>query len=158
MKLQLKYFIKKCFIKKLIIILFKEGRIKTRRYYILLAFLIIIGIIILLNFPYDQKNENLPSYATAEELKEIEEIYTKIEEVKLTKKIIYELIKSGYSPQRRIQYTVYSSDEKVLTISLPSKDIDDKNILKINDIINTISKENGLNTFSVEIIEIGKGI
>ncbi len=29
-------------------------------------------------------------------------------------------------------------------------------MVKINEIINTISKENGLNTFSVESIETGK--
>lgn len=107
---------------------------------------------------YNQKNQNLPHYATAEGLKEIQEINNTIDKVELTKKIVNELTKNGFSPDKRIQYTIYSADEKTLTLSLPSSDIDDEKILKITNIVNTISNQNGLNTFSIEIMEIGRSI
>lgn len=52
--------------------------------------------------------------------------------------------------------TIYSPDNKVLTISLSNFDKDDKTINKINNIINTISKENDLNSFTVELSETKK--
>ena len=52
--------------------------------------------------------------------------------------------------------TIYSPDNKVLTISLSNFDKDDKTINKINTIINTISKENDLNSFTVELSETKK--
>ena len=52
--------------------------------------------------------------------------------------------------------TIYSPDNKVLTISLSNFDKDDNTINKINNIINTISKENDLNSFTVELSETKK--
>jgi len=68
-----------------------------------------------------------------EQLKVVEEINKKIGEVELTKKIINGLIDHGFSPDKRILYTI-----------------------KITNIINTISKENNLGTFSVELSDTKK--
>ncbi|MCY9549053.1 hypothetical protein [Lysinibacillus xylanilyticus] len=91
-----------------------------------------------------------------EQLKEVEKINKKIEETELTKKIINGLIENGFSPDKRILYTIYSPENKVLTISLSNFDGDDKTINLITNIINTISKENNLDTFSVEFSEAKK--
>ncbi len=93
---------------------------------------------------------------TSNEIKEVNEISKKIDETELTKKIIDGLIKNGYSPNKRILYTIYSPENKVLTISLSNFDKNDKTINKINNIINTISKENDLNSFTVELSETKK--
>ncbi|MFJ8515264.1 hypothetical protein [Lysinibacillus xylanilyticus] len=91
-----------------------------------------------------------------EQLKEVEKINKKIAETELTKKIINGLIEHGFSPDTRILYTIYSPENKVLTISISNFDGDDKTINKITNIINTISKENNLDTFSVELSEAKK--
>ena len=93
---------------------------------------------------------------TSNEIKEVNKISKKIDETELTKKIIDGLKKNGYSPNKRILYTIYSPENKVLTISLSNFDKDDKTINKINTIINTISKENDLNSFTVELSDTKK--
>lgn len=107
-----------------------------------------------------QSVTDISSYAfisnSEEQLKVVEEINKKIGEVELTKKIINGLVEHGFSPDKRILYTIYSPENKVLTISLSNFDWDDKTIHKITNIINTISKENNLGTFSVELSETKK--
>ncbi|MGE7950890.1 hypothetical protein [Lysinibacillus xylanilyticus] len=118
--------------------------------------LITIAILVFFNRNSQPVTETTPSTFVSnseEQLKEVEEINKKIEETELTKKIINGLTENGFSPDKRIQYTIYSPEKKVLTISLSNFDREDKTINKIIDIINTITKENNLNTFSVELSE-----
>lgn len=121
--------------------------------------LITIGIYVFYN-RNSQSVTDISSYAfvsnSEEQLKVVEEINKKIGEVELTKKIINGLVKHGFSPDKRILYTIYSPENKVLTISLSNFDRDDKTINKITNIINTISKENNLGTFSVELSDTRK--
>lgn len=121
--------------------------------------LITIGIYVFYNHN-SQSVTDISSYAfvsnSEEQLKVVEEINKKIGEVELTKKIINGLIEHGFSPDKRILYTIYSPENKVLTISLSDFDRNDKTINKITNIINTISKENNLGTFSVELSETKK--
>lgn len=121
--------------------------------------LITIGIYVFYN-RNSQSVTDISSYAfvsnSEEQLKVVEEINKKIGEVELTKKIINGLVEHGFSPDKRILYTIYSPENKVLTISLSNFDRDDKTINKITNIINTISKENNLGTFSVELSDTKK--
>jgi len=121
--------------------------------------LITIGIYVFYN-RNSHSVTDISSYAfvsnSEEQLKVVEEINKKIGEVELTKKIINGLIDHGFSPDKRILYTIYSPENKVLTISLSNFDRDDKTINKITNIINTISKENNLGTFSVELSDTKK--
>lgn len=86
-----------------------------------------------------------------EQIKEVDEIRKKIEETELTEKIINALTENGFSPDKRILYTIYSSEHKVLTLSLSNFDGEDKTINKITNLIDAISKESNLDTFSVEL-------
>ncbi|MGE7930654.1 hypothetical protein [Lysinibacillus xylanilyticus] len=121
--------------------------------------IITIGIFVFYN-RYSQPVTDISPFTfvskSEEQLKEVEKINKKIEETELTKKIINGLIENGFSPDKRILYTIYSPENKVLTISLSNFDGDDKTINIITNIINTISKENNLDTFSVELSEAKK--
>ncbi|WP_134023961.1 hypothetical protein [Lysinibacillus sp. YR326] len=121
--------------------------------------IITIGIFVFYN-RYSQPVTDISPFTfvsnSEEQLKEVEKINKKIEETELTKKIINGLIENGFSPDKRILYTIYSPENKVLTISLSNFDGDDKTINLITNIINTISKENNLDTFSVEFSEAKK--
>lgn len=88
-----------------------------------------------------------------EQIKEVDEIRKKIEETELTEKIVTALTKNGFSPDKRILYTIYSPEHKILSFSLSNFDRKDETINKITDIINKITKENNLNTFSVQLGE-----
>jgi len=91
-----------------------------------------------------------------EQIKEVDEIRKKIEETELTKKIINALTENGFSPDKRILYTIYSPEHKILSFSLFNFDREDRTINKITEIVNTITKENNLNTFSVQLGETEK--
>lgn len=91
--------------------------------------------------------------STLEELQAVEDVQKKIKETEFTQKILNRLAESGYAPQKRIQYTIYSPNNKVLSLSLANFDGEDQTMRDIVNIVDEISKENHLAPFTVEVSE-----
>lgn len=83
---------------------------------------------------------------------ENQEIIKKIKETNFTFKLEGELKKNGYTPNGLTAIQIYSKDKKYITIPLKSidpKDEDLKNNIQI--IVDTLSRENGLGIFIIDI-------
>lgn len=97
--------------------------------------------------------QHFTNASTPEELQAVEDVHNKIKETEFTQKILNRLEESGYAPQKRIQYTIYSPKNKVLSLSLANFDGEDQTMHDIINIVDEISKENHLYPFTVEVSE-----
>ena len=83
---------------------------------------------------------------------ENQDIIKKIQETNFTFKLEGELKKNGYTPNGLTAIQIYSKDKQYITIPLKSIDPKDEDINKdIQKIVDTLSLENGLGLFIIDI-------
>ncbi|MCH7321535.1 hypothetical protein LZ480_06470 [Solibacillus sp. MA9] len=90
-------------------------------------------------------------------MKEVKEIYDKINETELMEKIIIELKEKGYSPQGGGAYTIFSADKQMLTLLM--YDIDLNNKVMTNDIMAIVDKvirENNFSSFEIALQKVDR--
>lgn len=98
-------------------------------------------------------NEIQRNVENERKIKEAEEVMKKIDEKEFSQQVTEALEKNGYNPGV-IAYQIYSSKKQIIVITLEDIDPKDKEIKKdINKIVNTISKDNDLNPFIINLQE-----
>ena len=83
---------------------------------------------------------------------ENQDIIKKIQETNFTFKLEGELKKNGYTPNGLTAIQIYSKDKQYITIPLKSIDPKDEDLKnEIQKIVDTLSRENGLGLFIIDI-------
>ncbi|MFC6039347.1 hypothetical protein ACFPYN_07920 [Paenisporosarcina macmurdoensis] len=88
------------------------------------------------------------------DVQEVETVTSKLIDSNFQQELITELKNEGYKPTGSIAYTIYSMDEKELTIVLHGIDTSRKKAEKyIQQLTNQLSTSSGLGTFEVKVLE-----
>lgn len=127
----------------------------TKPYFVKSTILVLgaIGILLIL-FLFVKNESPLADQSSENELKQTyaEKFSTELQSTNFTSEVLQAIRKKGYDPDSSIGFLINSPDKQIIAIYLNNIDQVDKKVIKdIQDIVNTISKKNNFNPFTVEI-------
>lgn len=127
----------------------------TKPYFVKSSILVLgaIGTFLIL-FLFVKSESSFADQSSENELKQAyaEKFSTKLHSTNFTSEVLQAVREKGYDPDSSLGFLIDSPDKQVIAVYLNNIDqVDEKIIKDIQDIVNTVSKNNDFNPFTVEI-------